>query len=167
MKQLLPQDLVWETGITIYNDFFPQDVHDALAEAVLSQSERKVVVDTLSGECFPEPFHTAAQFVVDHTPIEAVNTLIAKRYEVDGPSAAFDSHYDPEEFNGWLVLCSLGGLATLTVLDLNAGQLELKCEVNTAVVLPAYGLPKLHKVSMPDPEQGARPFVFFGHRSHD
>ncbi len=166
MKQVLPRELVWETGITMYTDFFAADLRQAMAHVALTQPERKALFDTLNNEPFPEPFHTAAQVVVEQTPAEAVNTLIVKRYELDEPSSAFDFHYDPEEYDGYLILGSIGGLAILTVIDLNVGQIEFECQTNTVIALPAYGTPKLHKVSQPVSEQGVRPFVFFGHRSH-
>ena len=167
MKQVLPEEMVWESGIRMYTDFFPVDLLGEMANTAQTQPDRKVLFDTLSGDPFPEPFHTAAQLVVDHTPAEAINTLIVKRYELDEPSTAFDFHHDPEEYEGWLILSSLGGLATLTVIDLNVGQIDFKCPANTVLVLPAYGTPKLHKISSPDPAHGIRPFAFFGHRSHE
>ena len=166
MKQVLPDEMVWESGIGMYTDFFPVDLLGEMASAALTQPDRKLLLDTLQGDPFPEPFHRAAYHVLDNTPVEAINTLIIKRYELDEPSTAFDFHHDPEEYEGWLVLCSLGGLATLTVIDLNIGQVDFKCEANTVMVLPAYGTPKLHKVSSPDPQHGVRPFAFFGHHSH-
>jgi hypothetical protein len=167
MEQVLPPELVWESGMCMYTNFFPLALACEMAHAALTQPERKVLVDALGGEPFPEPFHTAAQFVVDNTPTNAINTLIIKRYEIDEPSSAFDFHYDPEEYNDYLVLCSLGSLATVTVIDMNVGQLRFQCRPNTALLLPAYGMPKFHKVSPPDIEHGVRPFAFFGHRSHD
>ena len=150
----------------MYTNFFPVDLHAAMASAALAQPERKALFDTHEGNPFPEPFHAAARFVVENTPVEAINTLIVKRYELDEPSSAFDFHYDPEEYDDWLVLGSLGGLAVVTVIDMNVGELCFRCGPNTGLLLPAYGSPKLHKVSPPTSEHGIRPFAFFGHRAH-
>lgn len=163
MKQVLPREMVWQSGITMFTDFFPVDLQAEMAQVTLTQPDRKVLRDTRDGP-FPEPFHTAAQFVIDHTPADAINTVITKRYELDEPSTAFEFHADPDEYDGWLVLGSLGGFATLTVIDLQVGQLSLACWPNTVIALPAYGIPKLHRVTPPHPEYGVRTFVFFGHR---
>ena len=113
MNQVLPAGLVWESGITMYTDFFPADMLAGMADAALTQEERKVTHDTLSGDPFPDPFPAAARLVLDHTSVRAINTLVVKRYGFDEPSGAFDFHSDPEEYDGWLVLCSPGGFATL------------------------------------------------------
>jgi hypothetical protein len=165
MQQLLPPDMALETGIRIYQNVFPLDLLCDMAHVAMSQPDRKTVYDACLDGPFPESFHQAAQILVDSGVTPAINTLIVKRYEDGEPSAAFDFHRDPEEYEDQLVLCSLGGFAILDVIDINiGGPLGIQCRANTVVTLPAYGTQKLHKISPPNLEYGVRPFAFFGHR---
>lgn len=165
MRQLLPADMVLETGIQLYENVFPLDLLCEMAYAAVSQPERKVTYDTSVDGPFPDPFDRAARLLVGEEVAPAINTLIVKRYNDDDPSAAFTLHRDPEEFEDQLVLCSLGSRALLEVINLNlAGPLLVSCSANTVVTLPAYRVQDLHRVTPPDPASGIRPFAFFGHR---
>lgn len=152
--------MVWETGIRVYDNFFPLDLLCELSHEALTQEERKIKYDTLDGSPFPEPFNRAARHIVDTIPA-CINTVISKRYEPGVPSSAYDYHDDPEEYADDLILCSLGARATLTVIDMNVGMFDLKCRTNRVITVPPR---KVHKISPPIGISSVRPFIFFGHQ---
>lgn len=148
------------TGMKLYQDFFAEDLYRELILHAASQEERKIEysIDHGSTEIFPEPLdraHDHAREVVQNT----LNTIITKIYREGEMSDAFEYHQDPREYSGALVLCTLGGLALISVADVGIRKIiKIRSGPNTALVLPGPSPHKVKNISK------TRHFMFMGHK---
>ncbi|HEY1645235.1 MAG TPA: hypothetical protein VGF75_02515 [Candidatus Saccharimonadales bacterium] len=153
-------ELQW-ANITVVPNFFPLDLLCELNHSVNEQPDRKRMLTTGEGTPFPEPLNRAA--ILASKLICGINTAITKRYEPGVESQAFAMHFDPQEYQGGILLCSLGNFATLRVFDPYVGDIDVPCDTNTAVAMRA---DRQHSIT-PPLNLGSRNFLFFGHECQE
>lgn len=148
-------------GYEVYNNFFPSDIVRELLVFYKGCDSRKIVFNYSDEKILADPLVKAIKFAKNETQ-NNYNCGIVKSYHVNEKhvSGAYNKHIDPEKYSSIpLFLCTLYGVAKLTVWDSQDTTAEIDCSENKLILLDSS---LAHKISPPLGKEQERVLFFLG-----